>query len=95
MESSTKFTLINGNYSPKDAEEILLNAYASKIKFHETKNLSSQVRLGVEDSLALKKIPQLNNSMKEISKLIEEAVAKNKTVIIASEISISFSDHQD
>ena len=39
METNLNLSLINGVYSSEEAKEILMNVFASKIQFHELKNL--------------------------------------------------------
>ena len=91
MEKTQKLKLINGNFSPKDAKEILMNLFLGKIQFHQTKNFSSKERLGKEDKNALKRIDQLKKSLEKTQKLISDAELKNETLTITSEISIVFS----
>ena len=42
--------LIDGIFSAKDGNEILMNLYASKIAFHQMKNFSSNERFGTKTS---------------------------------------------
>jgi hypothetical protein len=91
MKVIKELKLIEGNFSPEEAREILMSVFLSKIHFHQNKNLSSEERFGKEDFTALKRIPELQGSMGIISKLIEEAKQNNETFEITSEVKISLS----
>ncbi len=93
MKYIQKHKLIEGRFSPKDAKEILMNIFSSKIQFHKMKNFSSQERIGESDETALTRIPQLEISKEEITKLIEEAQLKNLTIAISAEVNLSLSDN--
>ena len=86
-----KITLINGQFSSEEAQEILMNILSSKIRFHEMKNFSSQERLGEPDKIAQKRIPELKEEMEKIKKLIAQTQSSNQQMNINSEINISFS----
>lgn len=91
MNKAKKLTLIKGTFNEEDAKEILMNVFSAKIKFHELKNFSSQERFGKEDETAKKRIPDLKKSMHKIQDMIADAKAKNKKLIITSEVNISIS----
>jgi hypothetical protein len=88
MNKKEKLTLIEGVFSEADAAEILLNIFRTKLQFHKMKNFSSQERFGKEDSLAQKRIPELNKSIDIINKFILENNAKSTKFRIHSEIII-------
>ncbi len=85
-----KFKLIDGKFLPKESREILQSVFSSKIHFHQMKNFGSQERFGKDDKTALKRIPQLKNSIEKILKVIELAEKKGEQLEIKSEIVISF-----
>jgi hypothetical protein len=91
MKVVKELKLIEGDFSPEEAREILMNVFLSKIHFHQNKNLSSEERFGKEDLTALKRIPELKSSMEMISQLIEEAKLNNETFQIISEVKINLS----
>ena len=53
------------------------------------KNWSSQERFGKDDEIAQKRIPALKNEMKKIEGILSEAKAKNKKLVVSSDIKIS------
>lgn len=89
MNKIEKLNLINGNFSSEEAKEILMNVFLTKVRFHEVKNFSSQVRFGKDDETAKIRIPQLKEELEKVLKIVSEAETANKKMIITSEINIS------
>lgn len=89
MKNKKKLTFIEGDFTCEEAKEILTNIFSSKINFHTMKNWSSQERLGKDDEIAQKRIPALKNEMKKIEGILSEAKAKNKKLVVSSDIKIS------
>jgi hypothetical protein len=89
MNKNEKLTLIEGDFSFDEAKEILISMYSSKINFHTMQNLSSLERFGKDDEIAQKRIPVLRNEMKKLKAILLEAKAKNKKLVVNSEISIA------
>lgn len=92
MSTKKKLVLIHGEFSPTEAKQILTSIFSSKIQFHELRNFSSMERLGKEDKLSIKRIPQLKKSLIQIEKAVEKSRKQNKRVKIESEITISLID---
>jgi hypothetical protein len=93
MQTTTnQLNFIEGQFTAEEAKEILINIFTTKIKFHELKNFSSQIRNGHGDDFAQKRILFLNEELKKIQTIIEEANTLNKKLIIKSEIYISLED---
>ena len=89
MKNKKKLTFIEGDFTYDEAKEILINIFSSKINFHTMKNWSSQERFGKDDEIAQKRIPALKNEMKKIEGILSEAKAKNKKLLVSSDIKIS------
>jgi len=89
MKNKKKLTFIEGDFTYDEAKEILINIFSSKINFHTLKNWSSQERFGKDDEIAQKRIPALKNEMKKIEGILSEAKAKNKKLVVSSDIKIS------
>lgn len=89
MKNQKIFKLIDGRFSSNESREILQNVFSSKIQFHQIKNFSSRERFGKDDEIALIRIPQLNNSLKEIMEMIREAEKNGEQIEIKSEVTIS------
>jgi len=89
MNRIEKLTLIEGDFAVNEAKEILNSIFFSKINFHKIKNWSSQERFGKDDEIAQKRIPALKDEMKKLEEIFSEAKAKNKKLVVSSEITIS------
>lgn len=89
MNKIEKLTLIEGDFSFDEAKEIVMSMFSSKINFHNIQNWSSQERFGKDDAIAQKRIPELRNEIKKLEEFLLEAKAKNKKLVVSSEINIS------
>jgi hypothetical protein len=92
MKTTEKIILIDGNFSPTEAKELLMNLFINKINFHEKKNFSSHERHGKEDETATRRIPELKESVETISEIINLAITQNQKIVITSSVNISFSN---
>ena len=86
MNKEKNYSLIDGEYTPKQAEEILRDLYASKIQFHQMKNFSSIERFGKEDEVSVKRIPQLESALIEV---ISQANNDDDLISICSDVKIT------
>jgi hypothetical protein len=93
MEKNESLTLIEGNFLNEEASEILTNIFMTKIRFHEAKNFSSQIRFGKDDSIAQERIPHLKEEFKKLQEILSVAKADNKKLVISSEIKITLSEY--
>jgi hypothetical protein len=66
-----KFKLIEGVFSAKDAKEILLTFIEEKIKFHELKSFSAEVKTGHKSEEALIRVEELKKTRRELVELLE------------------------
>ncbi len=89
MNNTTHLKLIDGEFLPNDAQEILMNILTSKLNFHKLKNFSSNERYGFNDEIAQKRIPELTSDIAKLKELLKEARATNVILKISSEITIS------
>jgi hypothetical protein len=86
-----QFELIQGEFTPEDARDIVINLIQKKINFHSTRNFSNFIRFGsAEEEWSLKRIEDLKKSEEEIRNLINQAKAEGKKLKIQSDISIEF-----
>ena len=95
MKKNETLRIIDGNFSYDEAKEILMNILSSKINFYCLKNWSSQERFGIEDVNAQKRIPALRNEVKKLEEILSEAKAKNKKLVVSSDIYISFLENAE
>lgn len=90
METTKKINLIEGNYTPSEAKEMLLDLYNKNINFNKVKNFSSQIRFGIEDKTAEENIENLTKAVNYINQLVKDAQAENKNLAIKSVIEIAY-----
>jgi hypothetical protein len=88
MNTNQNLSLIDGEFAPADAREILKNVFWSKMQFHEMRNFSLKERFGKEDENAVKRILELKKSLEKILAIVSEAEANNETLTIQAEICI-------
>ena len=89
METNLNLSLINGVYSSEEAKEILMNVFASKIQFHELKNLRSIVTRDTEDEISTLRVRQLKQAVDQFNELLKQAEENNLELAIQSSIQIS------
>lgn len=89
METNLKLSLINGVYSSEEAKEILMNVFASKIQFHELKNLRSIVTNNTEDPSSVLRVKQLRQAIDDFNEQLRQADENNLELSIQSSIEIS------
>ena len=87
MNSNMTLSIIDGKYTPEEANELISKIYVSKIEFNKLKNLSSQVRYGIDDLKAIERIEVLRINLEKFNSLIAIAKENNQQLIISSEIS--------
>jgi hypothetical protein len=83
-------TLIDGVFTPCDARMILMEAFSSKIRFHQLNNFSAKERFGKEDPVAKHKIALLGQSLKRISEITEYALGQNIQLEISAQVIITY-----
>ena len=94
MNTEGKLTLIEGAFNEEDAKEILQNVFSSKIRFHDLKNFSSNVRFGEDDETSKRRIPELKKALENALHIVSEAKTRNKKIIIQSVVNISIADEE-
>ena len=92
MKNLEDLKLIEGTFLPNEAKEMLSNLFSSKIQFHTTKNFSTQVRFGKDDTVSATRIPELNKSLEDIIEIINQAEKNNQHISIHSSVSIRIID---
>lgn len=95
MKTTEKIILIDGNFSPTEAKELLMNLFINKINFHQNKNFSSQERYGKQDETATRRIPELKKSLETISQIISEERMQNWNIVVSSTVNIQFSKTEE
>ncbi len=92
MSISRELTVINGQFTNQEAQEILITIFSTKIQFHELKNLRSLLQNGIQDEIAERRIPELKTGIDELLKIVTEANKNDKLLSIKSTITVSILD---
>lgn len=95
LDSHHSLTLIEGQFSPTEAREVLMTLINSKITFHNRKNLSSMERKGHFNPESKKRVEQLKNIRSELLDLIEKVEKHDLSLEIHSEIDIELKSQSD
>jgi hypothetical protein len=66
-----------------------MNVFASKIQFHELKNLRSMVTRDTEDEISTLRVRQLKQAVDQFNELLKQAEENSLELAIQSSIQIS------
>ena len=88
MKSKHKYKLIEGNFAPKEAKEILFALIKDKINFHNKHAFSKAVRFNEDPSRSETRVEQLKQSHDDIKNVIEYASKNGLNLTIKSNIEI-------
>jgi hypothetical protein len=88
MENQT-FKLVEGEFSPVEAADVLFSLIGDKIKFHNLQMLSNQERFGGDNSHSEKRIDQLKAAKEQVKEMILEARDKGYTLNINSNVEVT------
>lgn len=84
----TSIKLIDGTFTPEEAENVLLKLLDSKIKFHALESFSSQIRGGEENRHSKQRVAELVDATESVRELVKQAKERNLKFSIQSNISI-------
>lgn len=87
-----RFQLIEGEFTPAEAKEILLNLFGHKIQFHNLKSFASEEILGQKDKHSTLRVKQLNAMRDELIDLLDHSAKNNRKMVINSVIKIQTID---
>lgn len=87
-----EFKLIDGQFSPDEAKNILMSLFNNKIDYHQLESFSNQIRLGNDISFSQNRINDLSQSVESIKEIVKEATAQGKHLKIDGIIQISFTE---
>lgn len=82
-------TLIDGQFTPAEAKETLINMMSSMIQFHINKNFISEYRTGKSEIKSLERIAELREAKDNLLTLIKEAETNNLMIDLQSSVSIA------
>ena len=83
------YRLIDGLFSPDEANQLLMTLIEDKINFHQRNNWSSRERFGESDSVSAKRISELRQTKADLAALVAEATAVGMKLTIRGNIEIT------
>ncbi len=90
LVATKQFELINGEFSPKDAKDILSHLFQEKINFHKVKNFNNHLRKGQGCEINVNRALELVQTKEEVLELLSHAEHEGKKLVISANISIDF-----
>jgi hypothetical protein len=88
-EKDYQFKLVEGQYTPLEAQKILLGLINSKINFHQLENFSNEIRFNENSAHSKIRIELLTNASENISDLIAYSLLNDMQFKIEGDIQIS------
>ncbi|MBK7407221.1 MAG: hypothetical protein IPJ40_03515 [Saprospirales bacterium] len=95
MENTQNFKLVDGEFTPEKAREVLFSLVNSKIHFHNCEKFSTQIRFGGDVSHAEKRIEELTQVHQEIKELIEQAKAQGFNLKVNSLLEVALVEAEE
>jgi hypothetical protein len=91
-ELHKSLTLVEANFAPDEAEEILMKLFADKLNFYKIKNWSSRERYAKDDEVAQLRIAALHEEVDKLKAILSEAKNQDKNLVVSAEIKIMLVD---
>ena len=91
-ESVNEFKLVEGEFNPNEARNILMSLFNNKIDYHQLDSFSNHIRHGKDVTFSQNRIEALSQSIENIKQIIQEANLTGKHLKIEGSIQISFVD---
>ena len=88
MADKRRYRLINGDFDPEEARELLMTLFVDKINFHQRNNLSRRER-GLETDASIERIEKLRGTKADVAAMLEEAIGANNALHIDCSIDIT------
>lgn len=82
-----QFTLIDGDFTQKEAKDVLINLINYKIQFHNRKIFSTKERLGETDEVSANRLIELAETLKDLKALLN-SLEEDANLIVSSKIDI-------
>jgi len=83
-----KIQLINGEFNPEDAKNIILSLINSKIQYHQLEIFSMQERFGIEATHSINRIEELKLTTRDVKEIIREAESLGLKLKVTSIVEI-------
>jgi hypothetical protein len=88
VKEKLNVSLIDGQFEPKEAIDILHNLISQKVNFHLVRNFNSEIRFGKKSDKSLERIKALKEANIEIQEIIEKAAKKGYRLSVKANIQI-------
>ena len=95
MQAPKRYKLIDGDFTVKEAQEVLLSLLDSKIKYHRREIFSAEIKAGKKSPKDKSRLEELVKTYDEIKKMLWQAEEKGHTLSILSFIDISFHNNEN
>jgi flagellar biosynthesis component FlhA len=82
MENAYEFKLVQGDFSPAEAEKVLLSLLQNKISYHNMEALSTQIRFGGDVSRSERRIRELEQIRQSLTAFLTEAGHQDTMLVI-------------
>lgn len=85
---NNKYNLIKGEFSAKEAQEILMQLYTNKIKFHQRDVFAKEERNDGNSTLSKNRIEELILEKEKIKDFLSNQEIADKKIMINADIQI-------
>lgn len=89
IKSRNKYSLINDEYPPEEARELLMALVADTIHFHSLKSLRSWERSGENDKSTNYKIKKLTELQGNLLEMLNRLDSENLSIQVNTEIKVT------
>ena len=89
MDKQHNLKLVDGDFTPEDALEVVSCLLQSKINFHHGRALSLEERFGVDPAHSHQRVIELKAAQRELRELIDHAKRNNLQLSLESIISLT------
>lgn len=89
LRGTETIQLIDGDFTPQDANDLLLELVNHKINFHQLRSFSLEERFGTAGEHTLSRLVQLRKDRERLQAIFDFAAKKGYTLNVQSKIEIS------
>lgn len=82
--------LIDGNFTPAEAKEVMVDMLSSKIKFHTNKNFSKEEMEGEPCKNSIRRMKELAAARLDVAEVMNFAMSEGLKVKIKANIEVEF-----
>ena len=90
VEERKEFKLIDGTFTPEEANSVLSSLIANKIHYHTIDDFSNHVRYDRDSGHSKNRIEALKNTQEELKRFTDLAKEQGANLVIKSNISLEY-----